>query len=110
MFKEIPADAGARRLASLKDISLDQVRDAIKTHFVPLFAPESSVMVVASATSLAENMAGQLKTEGYEVETVELPSLGDQDHEGGSSGSEDGDETMSSKDDASVSGNSSTGA
>lgn len=77
---------------------MDQVRDAIRVHFVPLFDPKSSVIVVASATGLDEKIATQLTDAGYEVEKMELPSLGDnevsgsdEDGESGS-GSEDGSE------------------
>jgi hypothetical protein len=79
-----------------QDISVDQVREAIRQHFVPLFDPKSSVVVVASATGLDEKIAAQLSDAGYDVEKMELPSLGDNDVNGSD---DDGDSAESSSED-----------
>jgi hypothetical protein len=65
---------------------------------VPLFDPESSVVVVASATGLDEKIATQLSDAGYEVEKMELPSLGDNDISGSD---DDGDSAESGSEDES---------
>ncbi|KAJ9101136.1 hypothetical protein QFC21_003354 [Naganishia friedmannii] len=95
VFKNIPADSGARTLASLKNITVDQVRDAMVKYFVPLFNAQTSFLAIASATGLTEKIQAELKDFGYHVEVRELPSLGDaeaQDDDEGSSGSEHGSE------------------
>jgi len=62
------------------------------------FAPESSVVFVASATGLDEKIATQLSDAGYEVEKMELPSLGDNDISGSD---DDGDSAESGSEDES---------
>ena len=82
-----------------QDISVDQVREAIRVHFVPLFDSKSSVIVVASATGLDEKIATQLSDAGYEVETMELPSLGDNEVSGSDDGESGGESGTESEDD-----------
>ncbi|KAJ9110677.1 hypothetical protein QFC19_001506 [Naganishia cerealis] len=100
VFKNIPADSGARTLASLKNITVDQVREAMIKYFVPLFDAKSSFIAVASATGLTDKIQSELKEFGYRVEIRELPSFGDAEaHDDDSaSGSEHGSEDEGSED------------
>ncbi|KAJ9111193.1 hypothetical protein QFC20_002687 [Naganishia adeliensis] len=100
VFKHIPADAGARTLASLKNITVEQVRQAMIKYFVPLFDAKSSFIAVASATGLTDKIESELKEFGYNVEVRQLPSTGDAEgHDDDSaSGSEHGSEEEGSED------------
>ncbi len=77
---------------SSQDVSLEQVRDAFKTWWLPLFSAKTSVVAVAAAPALADKITESLTSAGYEVERRELvgaPGGEDSDFDGSMSGDEE---------------------
>ncbi len=92
VFKGIPADAGARILASLKDVTLEDVKYALETYWKPLFSSETSVVAVACAESLADKISEQFSTAGFAVERRQLQSSEEDDDDASMTGSYTGSE------------------
>ena len=90
VLKNVPQDHGRQLLTSIQAVNLDSVRAALKTYILPLFDPATSIAVVASSTSKANDIAEGLKSSGFDVESRTLDfsgdeSTGDSDSESGSS-------------------------
>lgn len=88
----MPQDHGRQLLTSIQAVDLASVRAALKTYILPLFDPSTSIAVVASSTSKANDIADGLKGSGFDVESRTLDFSGDEDmddsgSESGSSGS-----------------------
>ncbi len=69
----------------------EEVIEALRRHFLPLFDPASSVAVVVTAPSKAAEIGEQLSAVGYKVEqrTLEL----DPEEDGSESDSDESDES-----------------
>jgi hypothetical protein len=77
---------------SPQHVSLDQVREAFKTWWLPLFSSKTSVAAVAAAPALSEKIADSLTAVGYEVEHRELsgvPGGEDSEFDGSMSGDDE---------------------
>jgi len=78
---------------NLQAVTMDDVKNALKTHILPLFDPASSVAVVVSSPSKAEDISTTLTKAGFEVERRTL-DVGD-DEEGESDDDQTDSETSS---------------
>lgn len=89
VLKNVPQDHGRQLLSSIQAVDLASVRAALKTHILPLFDPATSIAVVASSTSKANDIADGLKSSGFDVELRTLDFSGDEsmDDSGSESGS-----------------------
>lgn len=87
-----------------QDVTKEQIAASLKTYFLPLFDPSTSIVTVASAAGKDDEIAAAFEKFGYDVEKRELPSGGagsDDDSEMGSgseSGSGSGDEGSEDED------------
>ncbi|KAH9818516.1 zinc metalloprotease [Melampsora americana] len=70
-LKGISKDASRELLKKTKDITIDQVLEAIEKYFLPIFDAKTSLAVVASSPGKAESTAASLEAAGYRVEQRE---------------------------------------
>ncbi|KAL0951071.1 hypothetical protein HGRIS_007809 [Hohenbuehelia grisea] len=89
-LKDVPQNHQVELLEKYQNITKDDVLSAIRTYFSPLFDPSSSVAVVVTAPSKAQDISQGLTTAGFEVESRSLHFNPDELEDG--SGSEDGSE------------------
>jgi hypothetical protein len=77
-------------------VTKQDVLDSLRTYFLPLFDPSSSVVVSVTAPGKADEICQGLQAAGFEVErrTLEADADGEEsgseDSESGSDGSSDG--------------------
>lgn len=74
-------------LASLPHVTLQDIKRVIEQYFLPVFNPSSSFGAVAVSAGKADEVEAACQKYGFEVERMELPSIG---------GEEDSDESMGS--------------
>lgn len=63
-------------LASLSRVTLQDIKRVIEQYFLPIFSPASSFGAVAVSAGKADEVEAACKKYGFEVERMELPSLG----------------------------------
>ena len=80
-LKNVPRTYQIDLLEKYQAVTKDDVLSAIKTHFLPLFDPSSSVAVVVTAPAKADEIGAGLKAIGYEVtqRVVETDSIASED-------------------------------
>ncbi|EIW67501.1 hypothetical protein TREMEDRAFT_33585 [Tremella mesenterica DSM 1558] len=83
-LKGLGKDHHQHVLTVLPSITLSQIRQTIKTHFLPIFSSQTSVCAITVNSGKAEEVEGIAKEMGFEVERKELPVLGDEGSEDGS--------------------------
>ena len=83
---------------SWQTITLDEIREAIRKYFIPLFSPETSVCAISVNAGKADEVEQLAKELGYQVERHELPVMGGE--EDGESGSDEGDSESYSEDES----------
>lgn len=79
-------------LEKYQNVTKEDVLRALKTYFLPLFDPSSSVAVVVTAPSKAPSIGDELSKMGFVVEQRLLHVEPDEEGEFSESGSEDGSE------------------
>ncbi|KZV65225.1 hypothetical protein PENSPDRAFT_587192 [Peniophora sp. CONT] len=71
-IRGVPARHSVEMLEKYRTVTCEDVRKVIKTYFVPLFDPESSVVVSVNSSGKADEIAEGLAKEGYTVERQKL--------------------------------------
>jgi len=66
-LKNVPKTHQIDLLEKYQAVTKDDVLSVIKTHFLPLFDPSSSVAVVVTAPAKADEIGAGLKAKGFEV-------------------------------------------
>lgn len=66
-LKNVPKTHQIDLLEKYQAVTKDDVLSVIKTHFLPLFDPSSSVAVVVTAPAKADEIGAGLKAMGFEV-------------------------------------------
>ena len=94
-MKGVSQDHTMKLLEQFQTVTKAQVIEALRTHFMPVFDPATSIAVVVTAPSKSEQIGADLKKIGYEVEQRTLDVEADED---GSEDSEDSDESESDVD------------
>lgn len=75
----------------IQDITTEQVNEAVKKWILPVFDSSSAIAAIASSKSKSPEIAKQLKEIGFEVDTIDIVSAGDEDASDSEAGSsEDG--------------------
>ncbi|KZW02722.1 hypothetical protein EXIGLDRAFT_732962 [Exidia glandulosa HHB12029] len=69
VLKGAPQDRHLQMLHKYQDVTLEQVRSALKKYVLPVFEPASSIAAATCSSAVAEKVAEGLKGAGYEVET-----------------------------------------
>lgn len=96
----VPQNHNLELLEKYQNVTKEDVLRALKSHFLPLFDPASSVAVVVTAPGKAPEVGEELTKLGFEVEQRSLHV--DPDEEGEFSGEDgDGDSEMSEDSDES---------
>jgi len=87
---------GREMLETLQPVTVEQIRETIKTYILPLFDAKTSAAFVVSAPGKADEIKGALEDVGFVVErrTLEIP---DDEMESGSDSGDDSDTSMSSR-------------
>jgi Zn-dependent M16 (insulinase) family peptidase len=92
-LKGVPKSHQVNLLEKYQAVTKDEVLEALRKYFLPLFDPSSSIAVVVTAPSKAEQIGEDLKVAGFEVEQKSLQVDPSELEEGDSEGeSEDGSE------------------
>jgi Zn-dependent M16 (insulinase) family peptidase len=91
-LKGVTKDYGVELLDKYQNITKQDILGTLKKYFLPLFDPLSSVAIVVTAPSKAEEIGTGLQTLGFEVTQRELAAdSADMDGvEGGSDSESDG--------------------
>lgn len=99
VLKGVGKDSNKKLLEKFPDITLDQIRSAIKVYLVPIFSSDSAIGAVTVSTGKVDEVEQGFKELGFEVERRTLPSLGgEEDGSEGESGDEEtGSESGSSR-------------
>ncbi|KXN89943.1 hypothetical protein AN958_04947 [Leucoagaricus sp. SymC.cos] len=71
-LKGVSKDHGVELLEKYQDITKEHILDTLKKYFLPLFDPSSSVAIVVTAPSKAEEIGSGLHSLGFEVTQREL--------------------------------------
>lgn len=71
-LKGVPKDYGVELLKKYQDITKEDIIRTLKKYFLPLFDPSSSVAIVVTAPSKADEIATKLGAFGFEVTQREL--------------------------------------
>jgi Zn-dependent M16 (insulinase) family peptidase len=81
-------DYQAELLEKCQAVTKEDVLNALRTHFLPLFDPASSIAVVVTSPSKVDHIEEALKTTGFDVEkrTLEVDT---EDCEGSESSKSD---------------------
>jgi hypothetical protein len=66
-LKNVPKTHQIDLLEKYQAVTKDDVLSVIKTHFLPLFDPSSSVAVVVTAPAKADEIGAGLNAKGFEV-------------------------------------------
>ena len=99
-LKNVPQDHTTKLLESFQRVTKEQVLDALKRYFLPVFDARSSVAVVVTAPGKADTVAKDLEAMGFQVEkrTVAVEAGEGEDGEDSEDGSyESGSESESSE-------------
>lgn len=97
-LKGVTQNHNQRLLEKFQAVTKDDVLEILRTYFLPLFDPSSSVAVVVTAPARAEEIGKGLANAGFEVEQRTLEVDPDEMSEGDSeSGSESGSESDQSR-------------
>jgi len=94
VLRGISQDHNVALLEKYKKVTVSDVVDVIREHFLPLFDPARSVAAIVVGPSKAEHIAEGLESVGYEIERRELsvdPMLDEHEHWSESGDSEDSD-------------------
>jgi hypothetical protein len=89
-LKNIPGTRQIDLLEKYQAVTKDDVLSALRTHFLPLFDPSTSVAVVVTAPAKADGIGEGLKAIGFEVtqRVMEVDSTDTENSENGETGSE----------------------
>ena len=89
-FKNISGTHEIDLLEKYQAVTKDDILSALRTHFLPLFDPSSSVAVVVTAPAKADEIGEGLKAIGFEVtqRVMEVDSTDTENSEDGETGSE----------------------
>ena len=92
-LKGVPKSHQVNLLEKYQAVTKDEVLETLRKYFLPLFDASSSIAVVVTAPSKAEQIGEDLKAAGFEVEQKSLQVDPSELEEGDSEGeSEDGSE------------------
>jgi hypothetical protein len=80
-LKGVPQDFQVEMLSRYQSITKEQVLEALRKYFLPLFDPDSSIAVVVTTPSKLDTVAAGLTEYGFEVEK-RIMEVDDQDSEG----------------------------
>ena len=80
-LKHVPKTHQIDLLEKYQAVTKDDVLSAIRTHFLPLFDPSSSVAVVVTAPAKADEIGQGLEAIGFEVtqKVMETDSINSED-------------------------------
>ncbi|CAE7156271.1 unnamed protein product [Rhizoctonia solani] len=81
VFKKVPQDHGRELLDRIQAVGLEDIKGVLKARVLPLFDPETSIAVVASAASKSSDIADGLRSSGFDVVVSTLDSSGDESTE-----------------------------
>ena len=88
----VPQNHSIELLEKYQNVTKEDVLQALKTYFLPLFNPSSSVAVVVTAPSKAESIGEDLSKMGFAVDQRSLHVEAGEEGESSGSESEDGSE------------------
>ncbi|KAK1253333.1 hypothetical protein MKX07_001410 [Trichoderma sp. CBMAI-0711] len=77
VFKELPKDWSKVILKRVREVTEDEIRQALKDYIMPCFEPGKSNVVITCAKTMQENMETAFKGMGYKVQTHELSHFHD---------------------------------
>ncbi|KAI1340894.1 Metalloenzyme, LuxS/M16 peptidase-like protein [Xylariaceae sp. FL0016] len=89
-------DWNIKNLAKVRSVTIDDIRDVLKTWILPMFEPGKSNVVVCCANVMVEQMEKELQDMGYKTQVKQLSDFYDAY---GLEGDEDGDEEDEDDDD-----------
>ncbi|KAF8592090.1 hypothetical protein K439DRAFT_1401667 [Ramaria rubella] len=94
VLRDLPQNHTVALLEKYQAVTIQNVTDALRTYFLPLFDPERSVVAVAAGPSKADGAAEGLASVGFEIERREIlidaQSDGNGDGEDSEYGTSDG--------------------
>ncbi|KAK6075350.1 peptidase m16 inactive domain-containing protein [Seiridium cupressi] len=70
-------DFNAKLLAKVRDVTVDQIKHAMKEYLLPLFEPGKSNVVVCCAPIMVENLQKELQDMGYQTQVKQLADFHD---------------------------------
>ncbi|KAF9822062.1 hypothetical protein IEO21_00056 [Rhodonia placenta] len=94
-FKGLPQNYNVELLEKFRAVTKDEVLHALKTRFLPLFHPSSSIAVVVTAPSKASEISEGLTAIGFDVSQMTLEADADEDGESDDGSESDSDESSS---------------
>lgn len=94
-FKGLPQNYNVELLEKFRAVTKDEVLHALKTRFLPLFHPSSSIAVVVTAPSKASEISEGLTAIGFDVSQMTLEADADEDGESDNGSESDSDESSS---------------
>jgi Zn-dependent M16 (insulinase) family peptidase len=97
----VPQNHNIELLEKYQNVTKEDVLHALKTYFLPLFSPLSSVAVVVTAPAKAQETEDELAKIGFEVEQRSLNIDPDEEGEFSESGGESDSDAMSEDNDES---------
>ncbi|BDD56456.1 hypothetical protein MPDQ_006399 [Monascus purpureus] len=77
VIRQLPSDYKETMLKRVRDISVDQVQEALRVIILPLFDPKTSNLVVTCATVLEEKIQKGLQSSGFNPEVQPLKKFED---------------------------------
>ncbi|KAK8047446.1 hypothetical protein PG996_015510 [Apiospora saccharicola] len=72
VVRGLEPDFNQKLLAKIRNVTEDQIRDAIKQFILPVFDPATSNVIVTCAPIMVENQATEFGAMGYKTQTKQL--------------------------------------
>ncbi|KAF2842635.1 putative zinc metalloprotease [Patellaria atrata CBS 101060] len=98
VIKGIPKDWSMQILKRIKQVGVEEIRDALKEFVLPLFEPKSANLVVTCATIMEEGLKKSFEEAGFKPKVKSLTDF--QDDYGLKAGEASGDEESEDDEDA----------